>query len=347
MNLTTRGRIDLPKHGEPLMTSLNSGALRSVLFVVPAHNEERHLKRCLESINRQHDDLGNETAISVVVVDNASRDATVEIALGMNAKVVHVQPGNPGRARNAGAAVNQADVIVFVDADCVLPAGWLSHGLAKLSDSGVVAVGSVQSLAPADAPWVERCWVETIAHPRSETWESSSWLPAFNLMIRKADFDAIGGFDESLATCEDSDLSFRLAEKGELFRDSSHPVHHLGESKTLTEFFRREMWRSRGNLRSAWKRGSFSKEIPSLFLPIGYATLFIASLVILIIAASRGGQWKWLLACCAILAIVIPVAVALIKRKRLVRLGSAATLFAAYLLARGIGPFWPSKRVTR
>ncbi len=321
--------------------------ITSVGFVIPAHNEEKHLALCLQSVLAQVQGLTPGINVSLVVVDNASTDATASIAMDYGATVVQAIPGNPGRARNAGAAASGAGLLAFVDADCVLPSGWLRYGLEQLSDRRVAAVGAIQAVAPPGAPWVERVWLETIMPPASSQREHVTWLPAFNLLLRKSDFETLRGFDESLTTCEDSDLSFRLSARGELLRDHSHPVLHLGESKSLTEFFRRELWRSRGNFRSAIKRGSVRKEFLSLFLPLSYVIMLVMAVVALIAALMFAGSgWK-LASVCWAYVLIIPVSMAILKRRSLAHWYLATLLFAAYLLARGMGPFWSARRVSK
>ena len=317
----------------------------SVSFVVPAHNEQRHIEQCLRSIASQ-EAARPDVLTSLTVVDNQSTDDTTKIATRLGARVIDVTPGNPGRARNAGAAGADADFIVFVDADCVLPPRWLDQCLQHFDDNSVVAVGASQAAADPDAPWVERVWVDAIVPPSCIDWERAEWLPAFNIIVRKAVFDQVGRFDESLRTCEDSDLSFRLAKQGELRRDFRVPVQHLGESRTLAEFFQREMWRSRGNFRSALKRRALMAELPSLFLPIGYLVLLVLALVSLVGAIAQGGTWWWVFAGTSVLLIVTPLAIAF-RKVGSRKIASTATLLAVYLAARGLGPMLPARRVSR
>ena len=312
--------------------------------MVPARNEERHLESCLRSIDSQSED---EFGISIIVVDNESSDATVAIAERCGATVVQVAPGKPGRARNVGALDVGSDYLAFIDADCVLPDGWLKRAMEHLSDRRVAGVGSVQAIAPPDAPWVERAWVKAIT-PRSKTpWEAADWLAAFNLLVRRADFVSIGGFDETLTTCEDSDLSFRLAQLGELRRDFLCPVRHLGESQSLPEFFRREMWRSRGNFRSAWSRRSVRGELPSLLLPFVFLLLSMLALLTLVVALVSGVWGWWVIAAALSIAVLgIPMTIAAIKCGR-DQFGQTSVLIAVYLMARSLGPLIPAKRVSR
>ena len=59
-------------------------------------------------------------AFEVVVVDNASRDATAAVARAAGAVVVHEPHANRSRARNRGIAAARAPLLAFTDADCTV-----------------------------------------------------------------------------------------------------------------------------------------------------------------------------------------------------------------------------------
>lgn len=247
-------------------------------FVIPARNEEHFLGKCLESIRRL--ERGTDTvAIEVIVVDNQSTDSTADIARMCGARVITVAPGAVSRARNAGAASATGNVLAFVDADCELPPDWLTICLQSLSEPGIVAVGTRMAVPPDVAPWVERIWFE-LAHRRSVSLvETVQWLPTFNLLVRRDAFLAVAGFDESLVTCEDVDLGYRLSAVGRLIRDHRTGTCHHGESKTLAEFFRREAWRSRGTIPSIRRRGVGRGEWASLLGPPLFIVLTACGMV--------------------------------------------------------------------
>src|SRR5919205_1246336 len=97
---------------------------RSVSFIIPALNEEKHIAACLVSI-RQLELPTSVSGIETIVVDNRSTDRTTEIAREFGARVEEVSPGRPSRARTAGAAVARGDWLPFVEANRKLPADWL------------------------------------------------------------------------------------------------------------------------------------------------------------------------------------------------------------------------------
>lgn len=86
-------------------------------IVVPTFNREGHIGRCLESIARQ-----SYQDYEVVVVDNASSDGTVEVALGFDWRLnvsVLVNDSNRERSysRNRGAEHARGKYVVFLDSD--------------------------------------------------------------------------------------------------------------------------------------------------------------------------------------------------------------------------------------
>ena len=331
---------------ETLKTADSQTSIPGCSFVIPARNEELHLDACLRSLRAQSTISENPLEIQLILVDNASTDRTVEIASLHQANIVNVQPGNPGRARNAGVKQACHEHIAFIDADCVLPENWFLNTLNTLEEPDVIAVGCPQARTPRNAPWVERVWVNTIIPKKSASTKTVTWLPAFNLLLKRADFLSIGGFDESLETCEDSDLSYRLGQTGKLICNSETPVRHLGESRTLVEFFRREMWRSRGNLASASKRGTMHKEIFSLFAPLVFTCVAITLLLASLLASTTHTLSVATVFPVLLCTLCVPVGISFKKGGRDEWL-QRSILIATYLFARGAGLLVSGHRVER
>lgn len=91
---------------------------QSVAVVIPTLNEESSLRRCLEAVAADADD--------VVVTDGGSRDATCRIASELGARIVIGSPGR-GPQLNRGASSTRTDILVFVHADSILPAGAIER----------------------------------------------------------------------------------------------------------------------------------------------------------------------------------------------------------------------------
>jgi glycosyltransferase involved in cell wall biosynthesis len=93
-----------------------------VSVVIPAYNEEKYIKKSLESVLNQ-----KIAADEIIVVNNNSRDRTEEIALKMGAKVVREPKQGMTPARNRGFDTAQYDIIARIDADVIVPTNWIKQ----------------------------------------------------------------------------------------------------------------------------------------------------------------------------------------------------------------------------
>ena len=93
-----------------------------ISVVIPAHNEEKHIGKCLESIANQI-----EKPSEVIVVDNNCTDKTAEIAKKFGARIIKEKKQGMIFARNAGFNAAKYDIIARTDSDTILPADWTSR----------------------------------------------------------------------------------------------------------------------------------------------------------------------------------------------------------------------------
>ena len=115
-----------------------------VSVVVPARDEEASLPALLESLSRL--DAGHADLVDLVVVDDASRDATAAVARAAGAAVLPAPDRPPGWTGKAwachvGARATRGELLLFLDADTVLAPDAL-EGLLVLHDrhGGLVSV---------------------------------------------------------------------------------------------------------------------------------------------------------------------------------------------------------------
>ena len=119
----------------------------TVSVVVPARDDAAHLARCLRLLAAQ-----TRPPDEVVVVDNASRDRTAEVARTAGARVVHEPELGIPPAAATGYDAARGDVVVRCDADTVPGPEWIAALLAALETCpDAVAVsgpGRFHSLPP-------------------------------------------------------------------------------------------------------------------------------------------------------------------------------------------------------
>lgn len=93
-----------------------------VSVIVPAHNEEAFIGKCLDSLSRQSLD---KKFFEVLVINNASKDDTAKIARKYKVRVIEEKKKSVILARQKGVDKAKGEIIVSADADTTYPANWL------------------------------------------------------------------------------------------------------------------------------------------------------------------------------------------------------------------------------
>ncbi|QQS01358.1 MAG: glycosyltransferase [Austwickia sp.] len=199
--------------------------------VIPCKNEAADIADCVAALAAQ-----TPAPQRIILMDNGSTDGSQALAAPYAEVVDAAAIRGIGALRNAGAArLDAVDVIAFVDADCVVTPGW-ARGMLDAISGGLDAAGE-RCLAPETDPWVARRWAVL------EDTHGGTLLWTQDLAVRSEAFAAVGGFDERLATREDSDLSQRLIDAGyRVGRAPAMVAIHRGFAPTLRAFARRERW---------------------------------------------------------------------------------------------------------
>jgi GT2 family glycosyltransferase len=277
----------------PSMPAVAGPALQ-LTFIIPVLNGERFIARCLDHIRSEA--LPGDR---IVVVDNGSKDRTLELVRQDPAVIIIEAPKVTIAAlRNRGAAAAPTGVLAFIDADCLLCPGWRASVARVLSDPAIGAVGSYYDIPP-DATWVETAWWSF--RPRHE--HRTSFLISGNFVVRKAAYDAIGGFDESLITDEDTDISRRLVAAGTVLVEApTVRVIHLGNAKTLAHFFRKEKWHATSIL-ATMRRHAIDR-------PMVLTFVFQITCLLALALIPLGVPWYWALPLMPLLVFTAPAATA-------------------------------------
>jgi glycosyltransferase involved in cell wall biosynthesis len=215
-------------------------------IVVPAHNEQAHLSRCLEAIDvaaRRVLELGaSRYTAEVIVVANRCTDRTAAIAAAGGAIIVENASRNISAVRNAGASVATGEVLVTIDADCLMDANALVEierhlATGRYVGGGCAFVPERSSLGIRTTLAITRMAVALTRLGGAMFWCSSS------------DFEAIGGFDERLALAEDLDFARRLRAHGRLTNRRFTNLRDVPVITSCRKFDRFGDWHMLGMLR--------------------------------------------------------------------------------------------------
>jgi GT2 family glycosyltransferase len=196
--------------GRPIPTRSQINAPAPVSVVVPGRNCAQTLALCLESVIA----IGARGALSeIIFVDDGSKDDSAAIAARHGIKVLRDVGRGAGAARNRGWQVASAELIWFIDSDCVANPDALECLLPHLMDPAVAGVGGSYANLVPHSMLGSLIHEEIVARHRAMP-RDVDHLGTFNVLYRKAALAAVGGFNESLKLAQDMDLAYRLRSIG-------------------------------------------------------------------------------------------------------------------------------------
>jgi glycosyltransferase involved in cell wall biosynthesis len=186
-----------------------------VSFIVPAYNEELELSSTLAAI--QAATSGLSQPFEIVVVDDASTDATPKIAEQAGARVVSIHRRQIAAARNAGASAARGEYLFFVDADTRINPTHITEAIAVL-EAGYTG-GSARVLMDGFVP----LWGRVFLRAFSVLYFGLNLGAGAFLFTTLRNFEAIGGFDEQHFAGEEVYFSLALRKLGR-FKVLREPV---------------------------------------------------------------------------------------------------------------------------
>lgn len=185
-------------------------------IIIPTYNEENDLPCLLESIKRQ-----SGVNFEIIVADNDSKDKTQEIALSYGAKVV--KGGLPAQGRNNGAASARGNILVFFDADVILPTrDFLQKCLIEFKSRNLGIATCV--IRPISERKIDRIFHKAANLYIKVSCKIVPHIPGCCIFIDKRIHQEILGFDETLKLAEDHDYAKRATKKSTFGILKAYPI---------------------------------------------------------------------------------------------------------------------------
>ena len=239
------------RHLEVTMTKHRMDYWPPVTIVVPAHNEEKVIERCIEAI-LEIDYPKKE----VIVVDDGSTDKTYQLASKYRKKGVKVlrrqKAGGKSGALNTGILLAKGEIIITCDADSMIARSALRKIISRFQDSSVSAVaGNVKVLNRTNL--VTKCQAleyivnENIYRRVFDIFGVVPVVPGPLATFRKRSLKEIGFYDRDTLT-EDFDITVKLLK-------TKRVVQALSDANVYTEA--PVTWKDFIKQRTRWNRGTF------------------------------------------------------------------------------------------
>ncbi len=158
-------------------------------IIIPTLNEEKYLPLLLESIKGQN----FKGEYEVIVADADSKDKTIEIAKNYGCKII---PGGlPAKGRNEGAKEAKGDLLLFLDADVILPGDFLEKSIKEFQERKLAAASF--TLTPRGKKIFKILFNIFYNFPIIVL---EKFLPhgAMAILVKKNIHKRLGGFDEKI-----------------------------------------------------------------------------------------------------------------------------------------------------
>ncbi|HEX9857170.1 MAG TPA: glycosyltransferase [Paracoccaceae bacterium] len=186
----------------------------ALTIIIPHLDAPQALARCLAALADQR---GDGVAFEIVVVDNGSaRLPAAECAAHPFVRLIGEPTPGPGPARNTGAGLARADLLAFIDCDCIAQPGWVAAIAGHFGahpETGVIGGDvRIERADPQRLTAIEA--YESVYGYRFQLYiERHHYSGAGNMAVRRAIFERVGGFG-GIRIAEDMDWGRRATALG-------------------------------------------------------------------------------------------------------------------------------------
>ncbi len=196
-----------------------------ISIIIPTFNSEKHLERCLLSLQKQ-----TYTNIEIILVDQESSDKTREIAKKYHVTLISVPRPKfyspPSKSRNIGAKSANGIIFYHLDSDMEASAKLLQEIVEKFQNKklGALIVNEIDI--------TKGFWSKCKALER-RTYAGNEHVAGARV-VRRELFEKIGGYDETISSGEDFDITKQYKKYATVAYCVNPVYHNLGELNFFT-----------------------------------------------------------------------------------------------------------------
>jgi glycosyltransferase involved in cell wall biosynthesis len=187
----------------------------TISVVIPTWNEACWLPRLLRCLKDSEVD-------EIIVVDNNSSDNTVHIASEFGCSVL--SGSRPSISRNIGAKAARGEILVFIDADVLVPEKIIERARYAIEHDNYMAV-HFKVVPITDLAFVTITYrIMNFFFQVLSILGASQGLGNF-IVVRRDAFEAVNGFHEKISVAEDVDFFRRINKLGRIKFETGHTVY--------------------------------------------------------------------------------------------------------------------------
>ena len=212
-----------------------------VSVVIPTYNRAAFLQEALDGLI-----CGQHTDFEVLVMDQSDDDATERLVDGFDERVIYHRMSRRGAnpARNLGAALARADLVAFLDDDCVPRPDWLSRIVSAFDTQGELEFIFGQLKAPPHSGaggWFPETLPPPDIHAPRNRRKISCIGAGANMSCRKTFLRRAGGFDELLGSNDlsvinaDTPMAYKAYRQANWMASSEIEVVHVNGFRPTRE----------------------------------------------------------------------------------------------------------------
>lgn len=309
-----------------------------VAIVIPAYNAARTIGVAIEGCLAQE---YPRDKLEIIVVDDGSRDNTPDIVASYPVTYIYQDNAGPAKARNTGWKRTNAEIICFLDADCVPEREWILKVVTHYQKKDVDCVGSRYGIINDDVLLADCIYCEFLVR-YSRMSESTKFIGSHGCSFRRSLLEELGGYNESypMASAEDNDLAYRILAKNKMiFFDSKIVVRHNFPTNWL-KYLKVQFWHG-------YWRMKLYRDFPGMMKGDEYSTPFDFIQPPLLLVALIMAPFVYIhpvivieeIILCLGILLQIPMTISILKIKKDIRYIVYIPLGFIRALIRGLGMF--------
>lgn len=181
-----------------------------VSVIIPTHHDWGRLALCLQAMSQQTFDR-----LEVIVVNNDPGDPCPDGALRDKVQLIAEPRKGSYAARNAGIKIARGEILAFTDSDCIPQPDWIEESLKFFDSNPPISrmAGEVELFYAEAEPTTAELHETVFAFPQ-ERYFREGWAVTANMVAKRAVFEAVGTFDDSLLSGGDKRWGMKAQASG-------------------------------------------------------------------------------------------------------------------------------------